>query len=402
MTRCSLFILVTVLAAAPARAQIGNAPASATTSQSVDEALLSLFAFQEGRAIVNALASQASTFPVGTSSGGFTYDYDQQSRAFVRRTSTFGPWFTERASTLGRRGAWSVGSAAQWMTFDRLDGVPLKDGIARQRFRTSDRTLIGSQAILQLSQTTLVVFGTYAASGSIDVGVTIPLVGTTITGSLQDADGRTVREGLFDRPVEIPPTSGHGLGDIQTRVKWNLARSRRVDGAVQLDFWLPTGDESSLASKQRTRQRFSGIVSLKTGSFEEHFNIGYTFRLMGLSPAEGWLNEFVTPSTATPNVLSYAMGSTWAAHERLTVVGEVVGRYVRDSLVLRASYFDPADGSVFVTEPTAGSINQVLGAVGAKLRVASRTIVGAHVLFSVTHSGLSLRPTAVLGVERAF
>jgi hypothetical protein len=287
------------------------------------------------------------------------------------------------------------------MSLDRLDGKRLSDGVLQRRFRGTDQSLVGVQVTMNLAQQTFVGFGTYAVSNTIDVGVSVPFVKTTLSGAFRDADGRILTEGFFDQPIEVEPTSGYGLGDIQARAKWNVARSAHVDGAVQVDFWLPTGDAASLASKQRFRERLSALVSLRSGAFEQHFNVGYTFRLAGESPVEGWFN-FVPPLKATPNVLSYTAGSTWAVNERVTVMGEFVGRYVRDGVVFRTRHFDPADSGVFVVEPAEGQVNQALGAFGAKVRITGTTVIGAHLLMSLTHTGLSIRPTAILGVEHAF
>src|SRR6185436_13085860 len=54
------------------------------------------------------VGSQVSLFPIGSSSGGFTYRYDSALGTFSRTTGTFGPAFAERAETNGR-GKFSFG-----------------------------------------------------------------------------------------------------------------------------------------------------------------------------------------------------------------------------------------------------------------------------------------------------
>src|SRR4029079_10757007 len=51
------------------------------------------------RLINNALVSQLPTFPLGSSSGGFTYRFDAAIGAAKRSSETFGPVFAERALT---------------------------------------------------------------------------------------------------------------------------------------------------------------------------------------------------------------------------------------------------------------------------------------------------------------
>src|SRR5262245_14540103 len=48
------------------------------------------------------IGSQVSVFPLGSSSGGFTYGYDAALGTFNRTTQTFGPAFAERAASLGK------------------------------------------------------------------------------------------------------------------------------------------------------------------------------------------------------------------------------------------------------------------------------------------------------------
>ena len=54
-----------------------------------------------------------STFPFGSSSGGFTYTFDPALGTFSRSSESFGPLFAERALTIGReRGSLGVGLPA--------------------------------------------------------------------------------------------------------------------------------------------------------------------------------------------------------------------------------------------------------------------------------------------------
>ena len=44
------------------------------------------------------LRAQFANFPLGSSTGGFTYSFDEQSGVYTRNTQSFGPAFTERAA----------------------------------------------------------------------------------------------------------------------------------------------------------------------------------------------------------------------------------------------------------------------------------------------------------------
>ena len=66
-----------------------------------------------------------STFPFGSSSGGFTYTYDPSLGTFSRSSESFGPLFAERALTIGRERG-SLGVAYQRSTYDTFEGKNLR------------------------------------------------------------------------------------------------------------------------------------------------------------------------------------------------------------------------------------------------------------------------------------
>src|SRR6185436_5310570 len=49
------------------------------------------------------MATQFATFPLGSSTGGLTYVFDESVGTFRRGSASFGPMFAERALTIGRR-----------------------------------------------------------------------------------------------------------------------------------------------------------------------------------------------------------------------------------------------------------------------------------------------------------
>jgi hypothetical protein len=81
-------------------------------------------------AINSVIASQLSTVPLGSSSGGFAYTFDPALGTFSRQSSTFGSAFAERALTAGR-GRWNLGFNFQRATYDSLEGQRLRDGDIR-------------------------------------------------------------------------------------------------------------------------------------------------------------------------------------------------------------------------------------------------------------------------------
>ena len=52
--------------------------------------------------LVPAISSQLSSFPLGSSAGGFSWTFDPALGTFNRVSDSFGPVFAERALTVGR------------------------------------------------------------------------------------------------------------------------------------------------------------------------------------------------------------------------------------------------------------------------------------------------------------
>src|SRR3954462_14592492 len=73
------------------------------------------------------IASQLSTFPLGSSSAGFTYTFDPALGVFNRSTESFGPVFAERPLTAGR-GKLSFGLNYLKAHYDRFEGQDLRKG----------------------------------------------------------------------------------------------------------------------------------------------------------------------------------------------------------------------------------------------------------------------------------
>jgi hypothetical protein len=73
------------------------------------------------------IATQIATFPVGSSSAGFTFTFDSNLGVYNRTTQSFGPLFAERPQTAGK-GKFSFGVNYQNATYDRFEGLDLKKG----------------------------------------------------------------------------------------------------------------------------------------------------------------------------------------------------------------------------------------------------------------------------------
>ena len=106
----------------------------AGAQQSAGAALRAILFEEDGRrplrehqtVLYGLLLGETTTFPTGTSAGGFTWTFDDTLRVPIRRSRSFGPMFAERPFTTGK-GKLNVGAAFQHTTFSSVGGRPLTD-----------------------------------------------------------------------------------------------------------------------------------------------------------------------------------------------------------------------------------------------------------------------------------
>jgi len=137
------------------------------------------------------LRAQFANFPLGSSTGGFTYSFDEGSGIYTRNSTSFGPAFTERAATIGRRKL-SVGFNYQHTSFDTFGGEDLRGGAIRFYLPHTDCCSMAApppspqnpgfegdivEAALDLKATidTVALFANYGVTDRLDVGIAIPI-----------------------------------------------------------------------------------------------------------------------------------------------------------------------------------------------------------------------------------
>ena len=82
------------------------------------------------RELNKAIASQLTTFPLPSSSGGFAFTTDPATGEVRLRAATFGPVFADRALTIGK-GRFDFGLAFQPVKFDSFETAELTGGTIR-------------------------------------------------------------------------------------------------------------------------------------------------------------------------------------------------------------------------------------------------------------------------------
>ena len=330
------------------------------------------------------MATQFATFPLGSSAGGLTYEFDPTVGTLRRGSASFGPLFAERALTIGRRKL-SAGFNYQRTSYSTFEGQNLADGSIKIYLQHQDcchltdpgrgtgftpTPLTGSdrlnppfkgdlvEAALSIKATTdtAAIFANYGLTNHWDVGLAIPFVRVSLDASVRARIVRVVTDPRVTHPdfscgddkqcqdtiqgasnvhtfeqgnpnaTQTVRRSGHaaGLGDIVLRTKYRFLRRGGGGLAAAIDLRVPTGDADELLGAGGAQAKFLLIASSERGRLGQHVNIGYT----AASGRVGGTLAGLTPA-ALPDELNYAGGVEFVAHRRLTVVGDVVGRTLR-------------------------------------------------------------------------
>jgi hypothetical protein len=366
-----------------------------------------------------SILSQLTTFPLGSSSGGFSYSLDPALGTWTRSTNSFGPAFAERALTIGRRKV-NFGFNYQHSTYDTFEGQSLDDGSIKFYLTHKpvveggiffEGDVIQTALRLDLSTNTVALFANYGVTNKLDVGVAVPIVSVDMDAKIDAtvmrlATGPTSTIHQFPNGTEqetfSDAGSAKGIGDIVLRGKYRFFESRTQGWAAGVDLRLPTGDETNLLGTGATQTTLLLIGSSNYDKFAPHFNLGYTFTGESVSPFFNLSDEF-----------HYTIGTEFVGTPKLTVTADLLGRSLRGAGRLqeqpRTFHFvsaPPASvpGSTTVDELAfqEGSLNLLIGAAGVKYNVVGNLLISANVLFPLTKTGIRDSVTPVIGLDYAF
>ena len=366
----------------------------AGAQQSAFNALIQLLPFGDdvSQALVDNLAAQATTFPIGSSSGGFTWTFDPALGVQTRRSNSFGSMFAERPLTNGRKKL-NVSLAYQHTTFDSVGGQPLSalQSTGPVDLLDSHDRVIGAGTLtfnssLGVSIDRTTASASYGITDRVDVGLIVPFGRTQVSGSssavLVSSQGSELGR------ISVNPTgSSSGVGDITLRGKVAVPSPRALQLAAGVDVRLPTGDTDKLLGVGATKTKLMVLGSSTRGMIAPHFNVGYT-----------WAGDDTGSPFNVFNEVNYIVGADVAATPTVTVIGDLIGRTLRGAGTIE-----------FVNEPGfpyfiagTGNVNMLLGTVGAKVQVGGMWLLTASVVFPLNDGGVKPRVTPVIGFERAF
>jgi hypothetical protein len=346
-----------------------------------------------GEVIADLVGLEVSTAPIGSSAGGFTFTFDPATRAFTRAAPSFGPMFGERAITAGE-GRASFGVNYIHTTYDTLDGIDVRDGsLTTVTLRAGATPLFAGTAQLDIATDTFVFFTNVALNRWFDAGLAVPYVKLRVDGTHQIADR-----------LASGTASASGIGDVALRAKVRLYQDDQGGVALGVDLRLPTGDQEAMLGAGVTRTLVSGIWSTTVGALAPHASVGFEF----------WSDPFqvydpLQQATvdAGQHGVAYEAGVEWAAADRLTVNGELIGRTIRNGG--RLTYRDlPMGGNAFgITSASVASVdpaglNRTSAAVGIKWNFAGTALLTASIVVPVNDPGLRDELTPVVGLDWGF
>ena len=329
--------------------------------------------------ISRALAANLATLPVTSSSAAFVYRLNPELGTVERATQSFGPFFTERAQSAGRHQA-SFALTFQQLHFTSLDGRSLRDGslvTTANQFSDEAAPFDIDRLTLNIDASVATLSANVGLTDRLDVGVAAPFVALTLDGSRVNAyRGRTFTQASGS-------ARAIGLADLVVRTKYMVFSEDTGAVAAMVDLRLPTGREEDLLGAGSTSVKFSAIGSFEEGRFSAHANSGIS--------VGGLARE-----------LSYGGALAIAASGRVSLIGELLGRWIDTSghIVPVTLPHPQLSGVETIRLAPDGSTLHLLTAVpGFKWNLTDTWVLAANVTIPLTSAGLTAPFTPFIGLD---
>src|SRR5262249_34458236 len=114
--------------------------------------------------------------------------------------------------------------------------------------------------------------------------------------------------------------SASGVGDVVLRAKYNLTRGTSSSVAAAVDLRLPTGDSDNLLGTGGSQAKLFLIAGGGTGRLSPRASAGFTASFGGAD----FLGDL-------PNEVNYTAGFDAGLHPKVTLTGDLLGRYLLDA-----------------------------------------------------------------------
>ena len=355
-----------------------------------------------------SIARTVAATPISATSSGTTYTL--VGGLPVPSSSSPGPIYGERAQTLGR-GRFFLGGYVTGLEFTSLNGNPIDNILFNFGHQDVDpdtvygvpdfeNDIIAVNMALDLNTTSMYLNATWGILDFVDVGVAVPFVRTTLTGTataqVLPFGNNTVHNFGGDpanpimRSTTAVSNSASGIGDVVGRLKINLAQSKKLGAALLGEARFPTGDEDNLLGAGFSSLRLMGVASAQFGTFAPHLNLGYLFRSSdevndAVWSAVGFDNQMTSWATVAADLLmSFQVGDT-----KQTLPGDLV-------------YTTPINRRVPSTSVPNRSEDLVNLSLGMKFRVRGGSILVINGIAPLKESGMQPDFIWTAGIEGAF
>jgi Putative MetA-pathway of phenol degradation len=368
------------------------APASAQTVSDVLDFLVTGHSVQTGSVardtaaaaatsltVSRALLANLATLPVPTSIGGFVYKFHPELGTVQRATSSFGPFFVERALAPGH-GAASIGLTLQHWQFTSLDGRNLRDGTLEttaNQFVDELEPFDVDRLRLAIDASIATVHGSVGVGSRTEISAALPFIVLRLNGSRVNA----YRGQVFTQ-AEASATAT-GLADVVVRTKYTMLEDGGAGVAAAVEARLPTGRQEDLLGSGAMSWKVSAIGSLEGARLSSHANVGFGF---------GGLARDVT--------LAGALAAS--ATDRLTLTGEVVGRWMNvPGGITTAAAVHPSlrDVRTLRLVPDGSTLAAISVAPGVKWNVSDTWVLVANTAIPLSRGGLTARLTPFIGFD---
>ena len=368
----------------------------------------------DANSVVTVLRQQATTLPLGTSSGGFTWEFDPVLGIVVRKSRSFGPIFVERPLTVGR-GKFSFGVTTQHTSWRTLAGQQLPtDGLYASEEYTDEglytddlqriRERYGSRIDLQTDRTT--INASYGVTDRLDINVIVPFGRSSVVGeSTNTVTLVDLHRNAVDNARDFA-AAGSGLGDLAAGTKYLALSTPRVAVGISGELRFPTGSTEKLLGAGALEAKVAMLATSTVGPFNPHVEIGRVFGGTGLTFQTRSGVPQLTAAEPSPET-TYAAGVDVATSTRITVAADLLARHLSNAAtIIRTDVVRPFFANFtreivsFHAEPS--SMTLLLGTVGAKIAVGSSWLLTGSLLFPLSDAGLTPAITPVVGFERAF
>lgn len=328
------------------------------------------------------IAVELATVPLASSAGGFAYRLDPTLGSVTRSSDSFGPFFTERSLTLGRRHV-SFGLNYRRVAFDNIGGRSLRDGTlvsTASSLAGETRPFDVETVALRISLASVTAVSTVGVTDRFDIGFAVPISHIRLEGQRVDTyRGRSFVQASGEG-------SAMGLGDTAIRAKYTVFNQGASGVTLGADLRLPTGDKNNLLGAGKLSFTPRVLLSWEDERVGVHGDAGYTVR--GL--AEG---------------LRYSGAVTYAATPRVTIVGEAIGSQLKGLFQLSDTTTPhPRIPNVSTVRLTGieRSANRLLIAGGVKWSIGSSWLLTGNIVRPLTDVGLNARWVPTVMLDYAF